>query len=190
MYVNFYYDNVKKEVFEPFAMRAYYEGDIIPKNKKGMHKWIIDNRVPLSESVNIKKASKYFIEVLKFTGIRQIVAQGVAAMPLIGGIASLSPFDINSGIIRKESKGYGKNKRIEGTVKPNKPVLLIDDLINGGNSAMDSIEALRESGFSNISFSSLMWYDWGKGKDRLGILQGQLPYYYGIRVSKTSNKTI
>ena len=185
MYVKFYYDNVEKEIFEPFAKRAYYEGDIIPKNKKGMHKWIIDNRVPLSESVNIKKASEYFIRILKMTGIRQIAAQGAAAMPLIGGIASLSPFDINSGIIRNESKGYGKNRRIEGTIEPNKPVLLIDDLINGGNSAMDSLEALRGSGFSNISFSTLMCYDWGRGKDRLGILQGQLPYYYAIRVKKT-----
>ena len=157
MYVKFYYDNVEKEIFEPFAKRAYYEGDIIPKSKKGMHKWIIDNRVPLSESVNIKKASKYFINILKMTGIRQIAAQGAAAMPLVGGIASLSPFDIN----------------------------LIDDLINGGNSAMDSLEALRGSGFSNISFSTLMCYDWGKGRDRLGILQGQLPYYYAIKVKKT-----
>jgi len=184
MYVKFYYDNVEKEIFEPFAMRAYYEGDIIPKNKKGMHKWIIDNRVPLSESENLKKANEYFIRVLKMTGIRQIVAQGAAAMPLIGGILSSSPFNVNAGIIRKESKGYGKNKRIEGTIEPNKPVLLIDDLINGGTSAMDSLEALRESGFSNVSFSTLMCYDWGKGKDRLGILQGQLPYYYGIKVKK------
>ena len=119
------------------------------------------------------------------TGIRQIAAQGAAAMPLVGGIASLSPFDINSRIIRKESKGYGRNRRIEGTIEPNKPVLLIDDLINGGNSAMDSLEALRGSGFSNISLCTLMWYSWGKGKDRLGILEGQLPYYYAIRVSKT-----
>lgn len=185
MYVKFYYDNVEKEIFEPFAKRAYYEGNIIPKNKKGMHKWIIDNRVPLSESVNIKKASKYFISILKMTGIRQIAAQGAAAMPLVGGIASLSPFDINSGIIRNESKGYGRNRRIEGTIEPNKPVLLIDDLMNGGNSAMDSLEALRGSGFSNISFSTLMCYDWGKGRDRLGILQGQLPYYYAITVKKT-----
>tara|TARA_R100000008_G_scaffold70483_1_gene48101 strand:- start:516 stop:1076 length:561 start_codon:yes stop_codon:yes gene_type:complete len=185
MYVNFYYDNVKKEIFEPFTKKAYYEGNIIPKNKKGMHKWIIDNRVPLSESENLKKANEYFIKILKMTGIRQIAAQGAAAMPLIGGILSSSPFDINAGIIRKESKGYGKNKRIEGTAKPNEPILLIDDLINGGNSAMDSIEALRESGFSNISLCTLMWYSWGKGKDRLGILEGQLPYYYAIRVSKT-----
>tara|TARA_Y100000296_G_C5101814_1_gene220377 strand:- start:24 stop:596 length:573 start_codon:yes stop_codon:yes gene_type:complete len=190
MYVKFYYDNVKKEIFEPFTNRAYYEGNIIPKNKKGMHKWIIDNRIPLSESVNIKKASNFFISILQKTGIKQIAVMGVAAAPLGGSIISLSPFPVSLGVIRNQSKGYGKNKRIEGSIRPNMPVLIVDDLLNGGTSALNALHALRAEKFSNISLATLMWYDWGKGKNRLGILQRQLPYYYGIRVSKTSNKTI
>tara|TARA_Y100000034_G_C6802613_1_gene360133 strand:- start:63 stop:695 length:633 start_codon:yes stop_codon:yes gene_type:complete len=193
MYVNVSYDNVNKNEFEPFFRRAYFEGNIIPKNKKGMHKWIIDNRVPLSESVNIKKASNFFIRILQKTGIRQIAAQGVAASPLAGSIISLSPFPVSLGIIRSSSKGYGKNKRIEGTLKSSMPVLMIDDLMNGGTSASNSISVLRKEGFSNISLATLMWYDWGKGKAKLGINQGNLQYYYGMRISKvgsnhTSNK--
>jgi len=185
MYVSASYDNVSEEVFEPFFKRAYYEGNVIPKSRKGTHKWIMDNRVPLSESVNIKKASNFFIDILKQTGIRQIAAQGLAAVPLLGSIASLSPFDINAGVIRDKSKGYGRNKRIEGTIEPHMPVLLVDDLMNGGNSALNSLKALRENKFSNISFATLMWFDWGKGKMRLGIGEGRLPYYYAMRISKT-----
>ena len=184
MYVSVSYDNVNKKDFEPFFEKAYYEGDVIPKNKKGMHKWIIDNRVPLSESVNIKKASNFFISILRQTGIRQIAAQGVAAVPLAGSILSLSPIDINMGIIRDVSKGYGKNKKIEGTIESSMPVLLIDDLMNGGNSAIRSIAALKREGFSTIVFATLMWFDWGRGKKRLGINQAKLPYYYGMRISK------
>jgi len=185
MYVIVSYDNVSEEVFEPFFKRAYYEGNVIPKSRKGKHRWMIDNRVPLSESVNIKTASSFFIDILKQTGIRQIAAQGLAAVPLIGSIASLSPFDINGGVIRDVSKGYGKNKRIEGTIEPDRPVLLVDDLMNGGTSAMNSLKALRGEGFSNISFATLMWFSWGKGKDKLGIRDGRLPYYYAMKITKT-----
>tara|TARA_Y100000310_G_C20521372_1_gene733841 strand:+ start:358 stop:1005 length:648 start_codon:yes stop_codon:yes gene_type:complete len=190
MYVSVSYDNVSEQAFEPFFKRAYYEGDVIPKNRKGMHKWIMDNRVPLSESENIRKASNFFISILERTDIRQIASQGLAAAPLAGSIASLSPFPINVGIIRDESKGYGKNKKIEGTIKPHMPVLIVDDLMNGGNSARNSLNALKEEGFSDISLATLMWFDWGKGKARLGIDKGKLPYYYGMRISKTGSKSI
>lgn len=48
--------------------------------------------------------------------------------------------------VRKESKGYGKNKRVEGGDVKNKKVLLIEDLVTTGGSSLAGVQALREEG--------------------------------------------
>lgn len=48
--------------------------------------------------------------------------------------------------VRKESKGYGKNKRVEGGHVKNKKVLLIEDLVTTGSSSLSGVQALRDEG--------------------------------------------
>ena len=48
---------------------------------------------------------------------------------------------LNGFFIRKEAKGYGLQKRIEGNMVS--PVVIIDDVITSGKSVMDSIEAVN-----------------------------------------------
>lgn len=51
-----------------------------------------------------------------------------------------------SVFVRKESKGYGKNQRVEGGSVTSQRVLMIEDLITTGSSALTAIEALRAEG--------------------------------------------
>jgi Orotate phosphoribosyltransferase len=48
--------------------------------------------------------------------------------------------------IRKKSKGFGKNKRIEGNFKPNSNILLVEDLATDGGSKMSFVNAIRDAG--------------------------------------------
>jgi len=48
--------------------------------------------------------------------------------------------------VRKEEKGYGHMKRIEGTIKPGWRVLVMDDLVTTGHSLLSGIDAIREEG--------------------------------------------
>ncbi len=68
----------------------------------------------------------------------------------VGGIphsASLG-YKINkpSVFVRKEAKGYGKKKRVEGGEVSGKKVLLIEDLVTTGGSSLSGIKALKEEG--------------------------------------------
>ena len=45
--------------------------------------------------------------------------------------------------VRSEAKGHGAKKRVEGDLHKNKDVVLIEDLLSTGGSAMSSVEALR-----------------------------------------------
>ena len=56
-------------------------------------------------------------------------------------------------LIRKEAKGYGLQKRIEGNMIP--PVVIVDDVTTSGKSVMDSIEAVNAEGVT-----PKQWYCW------------------------------
>jgi len=47
---------------------------------------------------------------------------------------------------RREEKGYGTRRRIEGQFKPGERVVLIDDIITDGASKFEAIQPLEEAG--------------------------------------------
>lgn len=52
--------------------------------------------------------------------------------------------------IRKEKKKFGKNSQIEGIIKPNENILLVEDLMTDGGSKVNFIEAILKTK-ANIS---------------------------------------
>jgi orotate phosphoribosyltransferase len=100
--------------------------------------------------------------------IRQHVPQAVAvggltmgADPLVSNTASASAWNaVNSGLdpsdpataliqgflVRKAEKTHGTGRRIEGFLKDNAPVVILDDVCTTGGSTITAIEAAREAG--------------------------------------------
>lgn len=48
--------------------------------------------------------------------------------------------------VRKEEKGHGLGKQVEGMVRPGSRALVVDDLATTGGSIISAVEALRDSG--------------------------------------------
>ncbi len=48
--------------------------------------------------------------------------------------------------IRKRGKGYGRQRLVEGKLEPSQRVLLVEDLISTGGSALRGVQGIRESG--------------------------------------------
>ena len=75
--------------------------------------------------------------------------EGVTAVPLAGipfGVLIASKLKKPFYILRKEQKEHGLQKMIEGELKKNQKILLVDDLITSGFSKVFAIEALRNEG--------------------------------------------
>jgi len=53
--------------------------------------------------------------------------------------------------VRAKAKEHGAKKRIEGDLKPNKHVVVIEDLLSTGGSSMSTVEALKEEGQATVS---------------------------------------
>ena len=71
------------------------------------------------------------------------------------------------GYVRGEAKTHGRNNRIEGRMEPGTKVVVIEDLISTGGSAIEVVEALREAGAEVLGIVSIFTYGMKKGLDRL-----------------------
>lgn len=71
------------------------------------------------------------------------------------------------GYVRGEAKSHGRNNRIEGRLEPGTKVVVIEDLISTGGSAIDVVEALREAGAEVLGIVSIFTYGMKKGLERL-----------------------
>lgn len=71
------------------------------------------------------------------------------------------------GYVRGEAKTHGRNNRIEGRMAPGARVVVIEDLISTGGSAIEVVEALREAGAEVLGIVSIFTYGMKKGLDRL-----------------------
>jgi orotate phosphoribosyltransferase len=53
---------------------------------------------------------------------------------------------IDAFSVRKEAKGHGTKRRVEGNFHPGDPVVVIEDVITSGGSALQAIAAVQEEG--------------------------------------------
>ena len=67
--------------------------------------------------------------------------------------------DIPMIYIRKQPKGFGINKQIEGNFQKNDKTLLIEDLATDGGSKIIFINALREAGLIVKDIFVIFYYD-------------------------------
>jgi orotate phosphoribosyltransferase len=70
------------------------------------------------------------------------------AAPELGAVVLAAAASLASGvpfvIVRREAKGYGTAKRIEGAFERGARTCLIEDVVTTGGAAVDAVEALRE----------------------------------------------
>ncbi len=102
-----------------------------------------DNRILLGYPQHRRFITESFVRV---AGMKYDVVAGTAtaAIPWATLLADLMGKPMI--YIRGAAKDHGKQNRIEGVLKAGQRVILIEDLINTGGSALSSIDAIREAG--------------------------------------------
>jgi len=108
----------------------------------------LDCKLALSQPRAMAALGKVFLARLK----APVVAIGGLTMGSdpIAMSASQSSFGSERPLrwftVRKEAKGHGQKKLVEGSVQPGEPVAVVDDVCTTGGSTVKAIEAAREFG--------------------------------------------
>lgn len=99
------------------------------------------------------------LDLIGRLGLAAIRAQGWAprgvggltmgADPVAYAVARASHADvpaIDAFSVRKEAKGHGTKRRVEGNFRPGDAVVVVEDVITSGGSALQAIAAVEEEG--------------------------------------------
>ena len=102
----------------------------------------------------------------------------MGADPIVSAVAVVSHLKgtpIHGFLVRKEPKGHGRRKLIEGFEgKPNDKVVIIDEVCTTGGSILEAIDAAEAQGFEIVAVVSLVDREEG-GSERLRATK--YPYY-------------
>lgn len=112
------------------------------------------------------RRSKYYLDKYRFETRPDLLAPLGAAIadavrehdpdasrlagPELGAVALAAAASLRSGlpflIVRKEAKGYGTAKQLEGVFEEGESVCLVEDVVTSGGAAVEAVEALRNAG--------------------------------------------
>ncbi len=91
------------------------------------------------------------IDVIQSLGDLPDAVGGMAigADPITASIITLAgqrDLPMKGFMVRKEPKGHGTGKQVEGPVEPGQRVVIVEDVITSGGSALKAVDAAREFG--------------------------------------------
>lgn len=104
-------------------------------------------------------------------GIRADAIGGLTlgADPIVCPVAALSHVEgpaLRAFIVRKEAKGHGTERRIEGSLAPGSRVVIVDDVVTTAGSTLQAIEAAEFAGHTVVAVICLVDREEG-GAERL-----------------------
>ncbi|MEY8369581.1 orotate phosphoribosyltransferase [Anaerovoracaceae bacterium 42-11] len=86
---------------------------------------------------------------------------GIAHAAIVGHL-----MNIPMGYVRGSAKDHGRTNQIEGKLLPGQKVVVVEDLVSTGGSAVDTVEVLRAAGAEVLGIASIFTYGMKKGLDR------------------------
>ncbi len=133
------------ELLQAIRRHAYLEGDFVLRSGRRsryyLDKYRFETRPDLLAALADRLAAK----------VSEADPEAVRlAGPELGAVALAASASLRSGlpflIVRKQTKGYGTDKRVEGEFAPGERVCLVEDVVTSGGAAVEAVRALRAAG--------------------------------------------
>lgn len=126
-----------------------------------------DNRIVLSYPSARNIIKQAFVEKSEVFGSFDVVA-GVATAGIPHGALLADALNKPFIYVRDKAKGHGRQNQIEGEIRENQKVLVIEDLISTGGSSMKAIDALLEVNVEIVGLLAIFTYGFDAAKDTFG----------------------
>lgn len=155
-----------RQLYDQALVRAEQEDITDPRGQP--IGWLLDTRIPMLSGHLMPEVGRVLGERLRAKNIDQIVGFGFGSYALVSSVVStpMSP-PFMGGFIRDERKPHGRKRLVEGPVVRERPVVLIDDILNSGRSALKAVSLLQQDGFTVAGMVCLFNFAWSGGKTRL-----------------------
>lgn len=138
----------RDRLMELFRERALKFGDFtLVSGKKSSY--YLDGKQVTLHAEGLRQVSLGLLELLKDTEFDAFGGMSIGADPIVGGVLTVAAEqgrDLKGFMVRKESKGHGTNKFVEGPVEPGMKVIVVDDVVTTGGSSLLAVDRIEEFG--------------------------------------------
>lgn len=126
-----------------------------------------DNRLTLSYPETRQKIAAGLAELIQkeYPEAEIIAGTATAGIPHAAWVSDV--LNLPMCYVRSKAKEHGKGNQIEGKAEPGSKVVVIEDLISTGGSAITAAQALRAAGCEVLGVAAIFTYGLAKGDARL-----------------------
>ena len=157
------------ELGRELVRASYLKGDFVLRSGKRSNRYF-DKFLFETEPALLKRLGKHLATLVP-ANTQRLAAPELGAV-LLGGAVSMET-GLPLVLVRKEPKGYGTSKQIEGRFEAGDRVTVIEDVVTTGGDSLRSAQVLRDAGMDVIHLVVVL--DRGEGGEE-NIRQAGIPY--------------
>ena len=155
---------------------SYLKGDFVLRSGKRSNRYF-DKFLFETDPALLKRLGVHLAGLVP-RATQRLAAPELGAV-LLGGAVSLET-GLPLVLVRKEPKGYGTGKQLEGRFEAGDRVTVIEDVVTTGGDSLRSIEVLRNAGLDVIHLVVVL--DRGEGGEQ-NIREARIPYSPLFRIA-------
>jgi orotate phosphoribosyltransferase len=138
----------RQRLIELFRQHALKFGDFtLASGKKSTY--YLDGRLITLHAEGLRLISDGVLETLVDIDFTAVGGMSRGADPIVGGVLAVAGQrgrPLVGFLVRKEAKEHGTKRAVEGPVEPGSTVVIVEDVITTGGSALDAIDRVKELG--------------------------------------------
>jgi len=138
----------RQQLIELIRARALKFGDFtLASGKKATY--YLDTKQVTLDSTGARLIGEGILDLLGASLPKAVGGMSIGADPITGAVVTLAGvrgLPLLGFMVRKEPKGHGTNRYIEGPVQPGDEVVVVEDVVTTGGSSILAIERALEFG--------------------------------------------
>ncbi|QDT63066.1 orotate phosphoribosyltransferase [Calycomorphotria hydatis] len=151
-------ESTRNQLIELVRERALKFGDFtLASGKKSTY--YLDGKQVTLQSTGLRLVSQGMLEMTSEYTYNAVGGMSIGADPIVGGVLTVAAEagqSLDGFLVRKEAKGHGTQRFIEGPVQPGAKVLIVEDVVTTGGSSIKAIERVREFGAEVVAVTAIV----------------------------------
>jgi orotate phosphoribosyltransferase len=165
----------RKDLARDLVKASYLKGDFVLRSGRRSNRYF-DKFLFETDPVLLQRLGRHLANLVP-KETQRLAAPELGAV-LLGGAVSMET-GLPLLLVRKEPKGYGTGKQLEGLFNTGERVTVIEDVVTTGGDSLRSIQVLRDAGLEVIHLVVVL--DRGEGGED-NIRDARIPYSPLFRV--------